>query len=115
MPQYAYSTSPSVAVNVVGQAPLVQTVALNGTLRGKGDVDLTMGTSGKLAFVAEPGAVVKQGDAVARIAMLPLELEAAEQRIMIRRAEVNLTYQRQELERLKTLAKTAVQQRIRLI
>jgi len=47
--------------------------------------------------------------------MLPLELEAAEQRIMIRRAEVNLTYQRQELERLKTLAKTAVQQRIRLI
>ncbi|WP_052140839.1 efflux RND transporter periplasmic adaptor subunit [Pseudoalteromonas piratica] len=98
---------PSVAVNVVEQAPLVQTVALNGTLRGKGDVDLTMGTSGKLAFVAEPGAVVKQGDAVARIEMLPLELEAAEQRIMIRRAEVNLTYQRQELERLKKLAKTS--------
>lgn len=82
-------------------------MALNGTLRGKGDVDLTMGTSGKLAFVAEPGAVVKQGDAVARIEMLPLELEAAEQRIMIRRTEVNLTYQRQELERLKTLAKTS--------
>ena len=98
---------PTVAVKLVEQAPLVQTVALNGTLRGKGDVDLTVGTAGKLSFVAEPGAMIKQGDVIARIEMLPLELEAAEQRIMIKRAEVNLTYQRQELERLKKLAKTS--------
>lgn len=98
---------PTVAVDMVEQAPLVQTIELNGTLKGQGDVNLTMGTSGKLAFVAAPGSRIEQGETVARVEMLPLELEAAQQKIMIRRAEVNLTYQKQELKRLKTLAKTS--------
>lgn len=103
-PLYA---APTVVVSQVEQAPLVQTLALNGTLRGKRDVDLTIGTAGKLTFVAEPGAFIKKGEHIARMEMLPLELEASQQRIMIKRAEVNLKYQEQELERLEKLAKTS--------
>lgn len=96
-----------VSTQEVEQAPLSTTVKLHGTVYGKNSVALNVTTPGLLSYVIEPGQSVKQGDVVARIDMLPLELEKAKQQIMIERGEINLRLQKQELARLKQLAKTS--------
>lgn len=95
-----------VKVEQVQRAELTTRFNVHGTIYGKGDVNLTAGANGKLIYVAEPGQVVKKGDVVARIDMLPLQLEQAEQQLMIERAQINLQYQQTELARLMSLAKT---------
>ncbi|NVK25968.1 MAG: efflux RND transporter periplasmic adaptor subunit [Gammaproteobacteria bacterium] len=95
-----------VKVETVKRASLTTTFNVHGTVYGKNDVDLTAGANGKLIYVVEPGTRVNAGDAIARIDMLPLQLEQAEQQLLIERAQVNLEYQKIELARLQSLAKT---------
>ncbi|MDK2594577.1 efflux RND transporter periplasmic adaptor subunit [Pseudoalteromonas obscura] len=95
-----------IAVESVTQAPLTSSLAVNGTLYGKQDVVLTAGLAGRLLFVAEPGQQVNEGEVLVRMDTLPLELERARQQEMLNRAKVNLRFHKQELSRLKKLAKT---------
>ncbi|ESP95399.1 MULTISPECIES: efflux RND transporter periplasmic adaptor subunit [Pseudoalteromonas] len=95
-----------IAVESVTQAPLTSSLAVNGTLYGKQDVVLTAGLAGRLLFVAEPGQQVQEGEILVRMDTLPLELEQARQQEMLNRAKVNLRFHKQELSRLKKLAKT---------
>ncbi|NOU50562.1 efflux RND transporter periplasmic adaptor subunit [Pseudoalteromonas sp. JBTF-M23] len=102
----AYAKAP-VTVETLTSAPLKSELAVHGTLYGKQDVKLTAGVGGLLIYVAEPGKEVKKGEVLARIDTLPLELEQARQQEMLNRAKINLQFQRQELKRLKQLAKTS--------
>lgn len=95
-----------VSVAPVKSAPLTSEVNIHGTIFGRGNVDLTAGSAGLLMSVVEPGTLVNQGDVVARLDLLPLQLRKAEQQALIKRAKVNLQYQKIELTRLEKLAKT---------
>lgn len=105
----AYSVSaqtlPIVETEAVQEKQLVSEFIGHGTVYGKQNVTLTAGAGGLLTFVAEPGQRVEQGDVIAKIDLLPLQLQQAEQRALLKRAEINLRYQRKELGRLETLAK----------
>ncbi|QPB84014.1 efflux RND transporter periplasmic adaptor subunit [Pseudoalteromonas rubra] len=96
-----------VTVEPVSQGQLTSQLAVNGTLHGKRDMVITAGVSGRLQYVAEPGLEVAQGDVLVRMDTLPLELEKARQLEMLKRARVNLRFQKQELARLTELAKTS--------
>ncbi|KZN36786.1 hypothetical protein N480_16070 [Pseudoalteromonas luteoviolacea S2607] len=95
-----------VTVEPVTQAPLTSSLAVNGTLFGKQDVILTAGISGRVLYVAEPGQRVNKGDVLVRMDTLPLELDKARQKEILNRAQVNLKFHKQELHRLKRLAKS---------
>lgn len=96
-----------VSVDSVTKAPLTSEIEVNGTLYGKDDVTLTAGISGRLLFVAEPGASINKGDILVRMDTLPLELDRARQQEMLNRAKINLRLYQQELTRLKELAKSS--------
>lgn len=97
-----------VKVDSVKHAPLTTEVNVHGTVYGRNDVNLTAGAAGQLIYVAEPGQFVEQGEAVAKIDLLPLQLQKAEQQALIRRAELNVNFQEKELSRLLSLAQTEV-------
>lgn len=96
-----------VSVDSVTKAPLTSEIEVNGTLYGKDDVTLTAGISGRLLFVAEPGANINKGDILVRMDTLPLELDRARQKEMLNRANINARLYKQELTRLKELAKSS--------
>lgn len=91
----------------ITKAPLTSEIEVSGTLYGKDDVTLTAGISGRLLFVAEPGARINEGDILVRMDTLPLELEKARQQEMLNRAKINLRLYKQELNRLQELAKSS--------
>lgn len=100
---FAKDVTTPVAVEPVTIANINSKVNIHGTVYGKGDVNLTAGAQGLLTFVAEPGTVVNKGDVIARIDMLPLQLEKQQQQALIDRAKLNLNYHQKEVARLKSL------------
>lgn len=101
----SFAVSP-VAVETIEQARLDSALSVHGTLYGKQDVKLTSSVAGRLTFVATPGQYVSKNDVLAKIDLLPLQLNKAKQEVMLERAKINLTFQKQELARLNRLAKT---------
>ena len=94
-----------VKVETLQEAPMTTVFNVHGTVMGRANVTLTAGASGQLIYVAEPGTFLHQGDVAARIDMLPLKLQKAEQQALIKRAQINVNFHRQELDRLTSLAK----------
>lgn len=96
---------PLVEVSEVKTQRLTSQFVGHGTVYGKQNVVLTSGVSGLLTFVAEPGQEVNKGDVIAKIDLLPLQLQQAEQKALLKRAEITLKYQNKEMGRLEALAK----------
>lgn len=94
-----------VKVETLQEAPMTSTFNVHGTVMGRDNVTLTAGASGQLIYVAEPGTFLQKGEVAARIDMLPLKLQKAEQQALIKRAQINVNYHIQELGRLSSLAK----------
>ena len=104
----AHAAGPVVPVKVdtIRQAPMTSTLNVHGTVFGRNDVSLTAGASGQLTYVAEPGTFLERGQVAARIDMLPLQLQKAEQEALIKRAQITVNFHKKEIDRLKSLAKT---------
>jgi RND family efflux transporter MFP subunit len=96
---------PIVEVSEVKKERLTSEFVGHGTVYGKQNVVLTSGVPGLLTFVAEPGQEVNKGDVVAKVDLLPLQLQQAEQKALLKRAEISLKYQKKEMGRLEALAK----------
>lgn len=95
-----------VQVDEVESSVFVPTVDIVGSIYSRNNVQLTAGVGGRLEYVAEPGSFLVKGDEVARIDMLPLELQQAEQKAEIKRAQINLRYLQREVKRLQDLRET---------
>lgn len=95
-----------VKVDIIQERKFMTTVDVHGSIQGKRDVTLTSGVSGRLVYVAEPGMLLHKGDIVAKLDLKPLELGHAEQQLVIARAQVNVDFQKIELARYQSLAKT---------
>ena len=92
-----------VQVASVERAEIAPTVAVPGTIFSRNDVQITAGIAGQLVMVAEPGTIVQQGDAVARIDKRPLLLQRAEQEALLQRAEINIRQLESQLRRQREL------------
>ena len=92
-----------VEVESVKSFEVSPTADIMGTVYSRNQVELTAGVSGRLEWVAEPGTYLKQGDLVAQIELLPLQLRQAEQLAQLRRAKINLQYLERELKRQEEL------------
>jgi len=95
-----------VKVDTIKEAPMTSTLNVHGTVFGRNDVTLTAGASGQLTYVAEPGTFLEKGQVAARIDMLPLQLQKAEQNALIKRAQITVNFHKKEIARLESLAKT---------
>ena len=96
--------APGVQIAYVAQREITPTVAVPGTIYSRNDVQLTAGVAGQLFMVAEPGTVVQEGEAVARIDREPLLLQRAEQEVLLERAEINIRQFNSQLRRQRELA-----------
>ena len=96
--------APVVQIAYVSQTEITPTVAVPGTIYSRNDVQLTAGVAGQLVMVAEPGTVVRAGQAVARIDREPLLLQRAEQEVLLERAEINIRQFNSQLRRQRELA-----------
>lgn len=81
-----------------------ETIAVPGTIHARNEVQLTAGVNGRLLMVHEPGTVVNQGEAIARIDDRTLQLQKREQQALKKRANVELRRQQLEYDRLKKLS-----------
>ncbi len=92
-----------VQVATVERAEIAPTVAVPGTVHSRNDVQITASIAGQLLMVAEPGTIVQQGEAVARIDRQPLLLQRAEQEALLERAEINVRQLESQLRRQREL------------
>jgi len=95
-----------VKVDTVTEISLAATADLMGTLHSRSYVNITAGVNGRLEWLQEPGVMVVQGDVLAKMDLLPLQLKQAEQKAQIKRANINSRYFNNELQRLQKLRKT---------
>ena len=104
---YAVDTPPSpVKIDTVTEMSLAATAELMATLHSRSYVSITAGVSGRLDWLQEPGVMVQQGEVLAKLDLLPLQLKQAEQQAQIKRASINALYFNNELQRLHKLKQT---------
>ena len=105
--QQSFAAEPPAAspveVSKVKNFDVLPSANIMGTVYSRNQVQLTAGVSGRLEWVAEPGTYLKQGDLVAQIELLPLQLRQAEQQAQLKRSKINLQYLARELKRQKEL------------
>jgi RND family efflux transporter MFP subunit len=75
------------------------------TLYSRHQIQLTAAINGQLSWVAEPGTFIRQGQPVAKMDLLPLQLQLAEQQIQVERATINLDFLTREFVRLEQLSR----------
>ncbi len=80
---------------------LAPRVVATGQVQSRSGGDMAAGIAGRLDWVAEPGARVKKGEAIARMDTGELRLERAEQSARVIRNQVALKQAERELERLR--------------
>lgn len=95
--------APVVQVAHVAKTEVAPTVAVPGTIYSRNDVQVTAGVAGQLVMVAEPGTLVRAGDAVARIDRTPLMLQRAEQEVLLERAQITSRQLNSQLRRQQEL------------
>ena len=103
---FAEQAAPPVKVDVVTEMVLPASAKLMGTLQSKTHIPVTAGVNGRLDWLPEPGSLVAEGQVLAKIDTLPLELRLAEQKAQIKRELINQKYLKNEVNRLSQLRKT---------
>ena len=79
---------------------------LNATLYSRSHIPITASLDGRIDYLVEPGDYVKEGEKIAAMDLLPIQLRQAEQKAQISRAKINFNYLKNELSRLQALNKT---------
>ena len=92
-----------VQIATVERTEIAPTIAVPGTIYSRNDVQVTAGVAGQLLDVAEPGTIVHEGEAVARIDKRSLLLQRAEQEALLERAEINVRQLESQLRRQREL------------
>jgi len=95
--------APVVQIAYVAETEVAPTVAVPGTIYSRNDVQVTAGVAGQLIMVAEPGTMVQAGQAIASIDTEPLQLQRAEQEVMLERAEISIRQLNSQLRRQREL------------
>lgn len=100
---HAQSAPTPVVVNEVRLAAMDLEKPASGTVHSRQYMMIMAGTAGRLDWIAEPGEIIQQGQALARIDVAPLQLQRQEQQLQAQRARINQDYFTREIERLESL------------
>ena len=92
-----------VKVDQVKQMNLSATTDLMATVHSRSHIQVTAGVNGRIDWLAEPGSLVHQGDVLVKIDLLPLKLMQLEQQAQLKRAQINVRYLKNEVQRLQKL------------
>ena len=95
-----------VKVDQVTEMNLAASTDLMATIHSRSHIQITAGVSGRIEWLAEPGALVQQGDVLAKMDLLPLKLMKLEQQAQLKRAKINVRYLENEVQRLQKLRQT---------
>jgi RND family efflux transporter MFP subunit len=95
-----------VKAGAVLSMPLAANTELNATLYSRSHIPITASLNARVDYLVEPGDFVAQGDKLAGMDLLPIQLRQAEQKAQISRARINVAYIKNELSRLQELSKT---------
>lgn len=80
---------------------IAPSITATGQVQSRSGAEMAAGTSGPLAWVAEPGTAVKKGEVIARLDTGEILLQRAEQGARLTRSEIALRQAERELERLR--------------
>jgi RND family efflux transporter MFP subunit len=97
--------TPSVTVVVAKMVRMAPDMALPGTIVASNDSHLASEVEGRVAWVAEVGTVVKQGDIVAKIDSDVAGLQLASDKANTQRLAAQLSYDKGQAERMENLFK----------
>lgn len=86
--------------------PFTAKTDLNATLYSRSHIPITASLNSRVDYLVEPGDIVKAGDKIVAMDLLPIQLRQAEQKAQISRAKIQLTYVKTELTRLEALGQT---------
>lgn len=92
-----------VKVDHVTEMSLSATTDLMATVYSRSHIQVTAGVNGRIEWLAEPGTLVQQGDALVKMDLLPLKLMQLEQKAQLKRAKINVRYLENEVQRLQKL------------
>ena len=95
---------PQVRVALAKQRLMAPQVRLPGTVISRNDARIAAEIAGRVAWVAEVGTVLKKGAEIARLDDHLLQLQLKNDQATIRRLQASLTYQTQDVARIKELA-----------
>jgi RND family efflux transporter MFP subunit len=103
-----------VVVKPVEELAVGEPVVVNGVLRSKSDILLPAGIDGELIQVLEEGTHVTRDQVLAKVDDAQLKLQREEQSILAERAEINIRYLQDEVDRLTRLEKSNLASRTQL-
>lgn len=95
--------APTVSIATAELVKLAPKVALPGTVVARNDSHLAAEVSGRIAWVAEVGSVVKQGDLVARIDQNMAGMQLASDKANVARLSAQLRFDREQADRMENL------------
>lgn len=101
--QQAPAPAPSVTVVMAKMVRMAPNMALPGTVMSRNDSRLASEVEGRVAWVAEVGTAVKQGDVVAKIDGDVIGLQLASDRANTARLAAQLSYDRGQADRMQKL------------
>ncbi len=96
---------PPVRVETARMLDMAPTIVVPGTVISRDDARLAAEVTGRLVTIAEVGAEVAEGEAVAIIEDTALKLQRLENEGLVARAEARIPYLDSEVDRLKKLAR----------
>jgi len=101
--QQGPAPAPSVTVVTAKMVRMAPNMGLPGTVMSRNDSRLASEVEGRVAWVAEVGTVVKQGDVVAKIDSDVAGLQLASDKANVARLSAQLSYDRGQAERMQKL------------
>lgn len=101
--QQGPTSAPSVTVVTAKMVRMAPNMGLPGTVMSRNDSRLASEVEGRVAWVAEVGTVVKQGDVVAKIDSDVAGLQLASDKANVARLSAQLTYDRGQADRMQKL------------
>jgi RND family efflux transporter MFP subunit len=101
--QQGPAPAPSVGVVSAKMVRMAPKLALPGTVMARNDSHLASEVTGRVAWVAEVGTVVKSGDVVARIDPTNAKLQLSADHANVAKLAAQLRYDRSQADRMKTL------------
>lgn len=99
------ATEKVVSVAQVQQQVMLPHTMVTAQVQSRYQADVTAGVEGRLLWLAEPGAQIKQGEVIARLDTTPLQLRVDEMNARISRADIQWKRLQKDAARLLELSK----------
>lgn len=96
--------NPKVEVHTVESMMMAPTIEVPGTVVSRNDAQIASEVAGRVAWVADEGAVLVEGDVIARLDQTSLKLDLGEADANLKRLKADYAYQNREAARLEELA-----------